>query len=124
MDDFERNNDKELEGYLRSFRPVPAPDLRGRQPVVVRRWQVALAGVVVLGLVSLSYFLLRPAQEAAHQGPILHPAISGATSGPMLLGQRVDLDDQALEARLAEASRRALPRTDKPNTALNVLAKE
>ncbi len=113
-------DDEKFEQQLRSFRPREVRSLqvdrRRRIAVIVT---AALAACVVFGVFAVRLSRTKPRIER------MAVAIPAAQRRPVTLmdfnaALRADRLDDALELSAAQS----LPRTNRPNTALNVLAKE
>ena len=121
------DNDIELEDYLREFQPVvprPLPSVRKRTPLI---WAVVFAGALLM----LAVFAIRNPRETQPPEPqalreqrqsLLNVQANALTLGK--LSAAAQQGDQALELQLVRGSSVALPRMDRPNTALNVLSGE
>jgi len=121
------DDDIELENYLRDFQPVaprPLPSVRKRERLV---WAVVFAGALLI----LAVFAIRnpwrtqPRQVRAvrdAQQSVANVQASALTVGN--LSAAAQQGDEALESALARSSKVALPRVDRPDTALNVLSGE
>jgi len=121
------NDDTKFESYLRAFQPIaptPIPVLR-KQPLLL--WAAAFATAVALAVLLIRADRhIRPVPEAQLYTQQGRP-IAEAIHRPITLR---DLDaaarqgDQALESALDASDSAALPRVDRPNTALNTLSGE
>jgi hypothetical protein len=121
------DHDIELENYLREFQPVtprPLSPIRKRAPLV---WAVVFASALAV----LATFAIRnpwrrqPPKTQALREPqhsVAHMQADALTVGKLSTAARQG--DEALESVLARSSRVALPRMDRPNTALNALSGE
>ena len=121
------DDDIELENYLREFHPVaprPLPSTRKRAPLV---WAVVFAGALLI----LAVFAIRnPWRSQPRQARAVREqqqSVANVQANALTVGQlsaAAQQGDAALESALARSSRVALPRVDRPNTALNVLSGE
>ncbi len=119
------DDDIELENYLREFQPVVPrrlPSVRKRAPLI---WAVVFAGALLM----LAVFAIRnpwrtqpPEAQALPGQSVANVQADALTVGK--LGAAAQQGDEALESALARSSRVALPRMDRPNTALNALSAE
>jgi hypothetical protein len=119
------DDDIEVENYLREFQPVaprPLPSVRKRAPLI---WAVVFAGALLM----FAIFAIRnprgpqpPEAQALRQQK---QSVSDVQANALTLGKlsaAAQQGDQALESQLARDSSVALPRMDRPNTALKVLS--
>lgn len=121
-------NDSEFENLLRAFRPIAPAPLLLPQNKKHSRWSAVLALaalVVVAALVSIPSRKSVPPRKLSpppEQGPL-------ATAPRELpitinqLNQAAARGDDALESALIQSSPHVLPRMDRPNSALQVLAR-
>lgn len=122
------DNDVELENYLREFQPIEPRPLRPARKRIPLMWAAALAGAV-LALATLAIRVpwnIRDLTTLQDQ-PKTPPAIAGAPVNALTLGKlsaAAQQGDQALESELFHSALVALPRMDRPNTALNALSGE
>ena len=124
-------NNERFESFLREFRPRhprSLPETTTVAPVIGRR--LAAAAIVTLGLAASILFLLRTsapdATRLADRGqataPATRPVLKPFSSIELT---RLALENQAAEdAALAVVEENRLPRFDRPNTVLHVLAHE
>ncbi len=117
------NDDVELENYLREFQPMepgPLPRVQRRAPLI---WAAALVGALLVAILGIrAPHLIRDASRL--QAP---PYIASTPVDALKLGKlsvAAQQGDEALESALFRSSSAALPRMDRPNTALNALSGE
>ncbi len=121
------DEDIDLENYLREFQPVaprPLPPTRRQVPLI---WSVVFASALLM----LAAFAIRspwrthyPQSEAVREP---QPSVANVRANAPTVGNlsaAAQQGDEALESALAGSSKVALPRMDRPNTALNALSGE
>jgi len=121
-------NDVELENYLREFQPIEPLPLRPARKRVPLMWAAALAVAVLV----LATFAIRAPWNmrdlpTLQDQPKTPPAIASAPVNELTLGKlsaAAQQGDQALESELFHSASVALPRMDRPNSALNALSGE
>lgn len=123
-------NDQELEAFLKQFRPrtpSPLPDrLRPRYAHANWWWSAAALIVAAIVLSRLSWTGSTPTATSDNATPAIDATAPGDHRQPVTLGRlsRLMQENPAqLDAALTESSRDLLPRIDRPDSALRVLAK-
>jgi len=119
--------DIDLENYLREFQPVmprPLPPARIRVSLI---WTVVFASALLM----LAAFAIRnpwrpdyPHAQAVREP---QPYVANVQANAFTVGKlsaAAQHGDEELESALAGSSKVALPRIDRPNTALNALSGE
>ena len=117
------SRDEQFEKYLSEFQPRPPRALP--EPVIYQRiWLrrlVAAAAVVLMCGASIWLISRAPARMETAQKPV----VNNAPPKSMLALTRLALEDPSeLDAILAKSLGNTLPRFDRPDSALRVLAKE
>jgi hypothetical protein len=124
-------HDERLESFLREFeprRPRDLPTIRIAEPTWARR--IAAAAVLALALGTSAWLLSRKlGRREAEMVAKKQPSTAAGQTRPHALSlvalTRLAVEDPArFEAALAAASRDRLPRFDRADSALRVLAKE
>jgi hypothetical protein len=125
-------NDQELEAFLKQFRsqtPSPLPDrVRRRHTYAIWWWSAAALIVAAIVLSRLSWTGSTPAAKPGTETPVIEAAAPGGphTDQPVTLGPLSRLireDPTQLDAALTASSRDLLPRIDRPDSALRLLAR-